>query len=52
MQQALPLLAEARGCQEAEVRMLVAAANGPVRRGTMPLHVKFHDAPTTRWGKA
>ncbi|KAI3427918.1 hypothetical protein D9Q98_006310 [Chlorella vulgaris] len=46
--QALPLLAAARGCEEQEVQMLVAAAEGPVRRGTTPLSVRFHD----RWGKA
>lgn len=34
-----------------QVRMLVAAASGPVRRGTVPQQVKFHDAPSSRWGK-
>ncbi|KAL4420105.1 hypothetical protein ABPG77_000586 [Micractinium sp. CCAP 211/92] len=43
--QALPLLAAARGCEVDEVRLLVAAADGPMRRGTTPLAVRFHDCP-------
>lgn len=30
-----------------QIKLLVAAAEGPVRRGTTPLAVRFHD----RWGK-
>lgn len=49
--EALPLLATSRGCEEREIRALIASSSGPVRRGTIAQAVKLHDREAPRWGR-